>query len=132
VTEVLGSDNTKGILSGYDSNDGTPAQWLQKHGIPNDMTGIHFWTSTQVPAPNERDYLINAGTRVAHIDRKAYERDLDWWVVSNPYYCVDSSNRSYFRVDRPAQAHVVAVRNPQAWEREILMPKDLISKGQAG
>lgn len=127
VAELIGNDAGKGIFSGYDKNDGTPPQWLKKHGVPNDMTGVHFWTSIQVPPPNESDYLVNAGSRSAHIDRSAYQRDYDKWQAGGPpHYCVDSSNLNYFRVDEPAQAHVVAVRNPQAWERELLMPKQLI------
>ena len=131
VAELLGNDAGKGIFSDYDKNDGTPPQWLTKHGVPNDMTAVHFWTSTPVPAPDESDYLVDAGSRVAHIDRKAYERDLKNWQDGGnpPHYCVDSSNLNHFRVDQPSPAHVVAVRNPQAWERELLLPKALIDQG---
>ena len=125
VAELLGNDDGKGIFSGYDKNDGTPAEWLHKHGVPKDMTGIHFWTSVQVPRPKESDFLKREQTRNAHIDKAAYHAAVVEWALGGPpHYVVDSANLSYFPVTFVSPAHVVAVRNPQPWERELLKAKE--------
>ena len=106
-----------GVFSGYDSSGGTvtPPQWLVSHGFPKDITGIHFWTSTQVPPPNREEY----GRDVFGYDRaqRAWEDN----GGENQHYYVDSSNLGGAApIPDTAQAHVVAVRNIQPGEKELL------------
>lgn len=104
VAELLGNDSTVGLFSGYDSKDGTPPQWLTKHGFPKDMTGIHFWTGDYIQPPNRSDYP-NWWT-----SGEQYEADLATWKTTDPsYFYVDSANLGYFEAQASAQAHVVAV-----------------------
>lgn len=120
VAELLGDDNTVGLFSGYDSNDGSPVEWLTKHGFTNDMNGIHFWTSTQVPAPERRDFG-HYGQRSNEAYQEAYGK---WQDGGPPQYCVDSANLNYFGVDQPNPAHVVAVRNILPFQKEPLFVYD--------
>jgi hypothetical protein len=114
VAELLGDENTVGLFKGYDSSDGTPPQWLTKHGFPKDMTGIHFWTSTQIPAPDPNDYQVGTGED-CHVDTGAYlDAYYAWQAAGPPQYCVDSSNLNCFAVSKPDQAHVVAVQTLDA------------------
>lgn len=112
-------DNTVGLFSGYDSNDGTPPQWLTKHGFPKDMTGIHFWTSIPVPPPKRSDYANDwEGTNT-------YEGDLQRWKQAGPqHFYVDSYNRTLAIAQDTAQAHVVAVQTIDAAHSEPLCTSD--------
>jgi hypothetical protein len=132
IVELLGEGNTKGIFSGYNNNDGTPPQWLKKHGVPNDMTGIHFWTSNQVPPPVPTDFEVGRREHQA-IDYDAYNAAFAAWQAAGPpHYFVDSANLGYFGVKEPDSAHVVAVRNPlDDWEGQLLVPKNEIDPGRS-
>jgi hypothetical protein len=113
LDELLGNDEIWGLFSEYNSNAGSPVQWLMVNGFPKDMTGIHFWTSTQVPPPdpNDSQYQYGQDGQDNPIPpERDYNADLQAWQAGGPpTYCVDSSNLSQFGVNHSDQAHVVAV-----------------------
>lgn len=116
VAELLSNDNTVGVFAGYASQNGavTPPQWLMNNGVPKDMTGIHFWTSSDVPPPDRGQY----GRDVI-----GYDRALRAWEDNggeHQHYYVDSLNLGYAPIPDTAQAHVVAVRNILSWQKEPL------------